>query len=50
MFLYDDIQKIKKMGLAKGGTLENAIVVDNEKIINEGGFKKSKRDLLIIKY
>ena len=26
--LYDDIQKIKKMGLAKGGSLDNAIVVD----------------------
>ncbi len=40
--LYDDIQKIKKMGLAKGGTLENAIVVDNEKIINEGGLRNQK--------
>ena len=26
--LYDDIEKIKKLGLAKGGSLDNAIVVD----------------------
>ena len=26
--LYEDIEKIKKMGLAKGGSLDNAIVVD----------------------
>ena len=25
--LYEDIEKIKKMGLAKGGSLDNAIVV-----------------------
>ena len=37
--LYKDIKKIKTMGLAKGGTLENAIVVDDEKIINEGGLR-----------
>ena len=28
--LYEDIQKIKKMGLAKGGNLDNAIVVDKD--------------------
>ena len=40
--LYEDIQKIKKMGLAKGGTLENAIVVDENKVINEGGLRNDK--------
>ncbi len=40
--LYDDIQKIKKMGLAKGGTLENAIVVDENKVINEDGLRNDK--------
>ena len=32
--LFNDIQKIKKMGLAKGGSLDNAIVVDNDKVLN----------------
>ncbi len=40
--LYEDIQKIKKMGLAKGGKLENAIVVDENKVINEGGLRNQK--------
>ena len=40
--LYEDIEKIKKIGLAKGWSLENAIVVNNEKIINEGGLRNDK--------
>tara|TARA_B100001057_G_scaffold432468_1_gene460618 strand:- start:3224 stop:4150 length:927 start_codon:yes stop_codon:yes gene_type:complete len=40
--LYEDIEKIKKFGLAKGGSLENAVVVDNEKVINEGGLRNEK--------
>ena len=40
--LYQDIQKIKKMGLAKGGSLENAIVVDESKIINKSGLRNDK--------
>ena len=40
--LYDDIQKIKKMGLAKGGSLDNAIVVDQNKVLNEGGLRNDK--------
>ena len=31
--------KKKKMGLAKGGTLENAVVVDDEKVINKNGLR-----------
>ena len=37
--LYDDIDKIKNMGLAKGGSLENAIVVKEDKILNEDGLR-----------
>ena len=40
--LFEDIQKIKKAGLAKGGSLENALVVGKEKIMNEGGLRNSK--------
>mgnify|MGYP001158938414 FL=1 len=40
--LYDDIEKIKKFGLAKGGSLENAVVVDGEKVLNEGGLRNEK--------
>ena len=40
--LYDDIQKIKKMGLAKGGSLDNAIVVDNDKVLNDEGLRNEK--------
>ena len=37
--LYEDIDKLKKMNLAKGGSLENAIVVNDEKIMNEEGLR-----------
>jgi UDP-3-O-[3-hydroxymyristoyl] N-acetylglucosamine deacetylase len=40
--LYEDIEKIKKAGLAKGGSLENAIVVDSNKVLNEGGLRNNK--------
>lgn len=40
--LYKDIEQIKKAGLAKGGSLENAIVVDDEKVLNEGGLRNEK--------
>jgi UDP-3-O-[3-hydroxymyristoyl] N-acetylglucosamine deacetylase len=40
--LYEDIEYIKKNGLAKGGSLENAIVVKNDKVLNEGGLRNSK--------
>ena len=33
--LFEDIEKLKKMNLAKGGSLENALVVKGDKIINE---------------
>ena len=37
--LYEDIENLKKNGFGKGGSLENAIVVDNKKILNEGGLR-----------
>ena len=40
--LYEDIEKLKGMGLAKGGNLENAIVVKDDKILNEGGLRNEK--------
>ena len=40
--LFEDIEKIKKIGLAKGGSLDNAIVVDRDKILNEGGLRSDK--------
>jgi len=40
--LFEDIEKIKKNGLAKGGSLENAVVVDGEKILNKKGLRNEK--------
>ena len=40
--LFEDIEMIKKNGLAKGGSLENAIVVKDEKILNEEGLRNNK--------
>jgi UDP-3-O-[3-hydroxymyristoyl] N-acetylglucosamine deacetylase len=40
--LYEDIEKIKKNGLAKGGSLENAIVVKNKEILNSDGLRNNK--------
>ena len=40
--LYEDIETIKKQGLAKGGSLENAIVVKGSNILNKEGLRNSK--------
>ena len=37
--LYEDIQKLKNLNLGKGGSLENAIVIKNDKILNEYGLR-----------
>ena len=37
--LYEDIDSIKRMGLAKGGSLDNAIVVQGNKILNDNGLR-----------
>ena len=39
--LYEDIEKLKKLNLGKGGSLENAIVIKNDKILNEGGLRNN---------
>jgi UDP-3-O-[3-hydroxymyristoyl] N-acetylglucosamine deacetylase len=40
--LFEDIEFIKKNGLAKGGSLNNAIVVKDEEILNPEGLRNSK--------
>ena len=40
--LYEDIEMIKKNGLAKGGSLDNAVVVKDEEILNSDGLRNSK--------
>jgi len=40
--LFEDIEMIRKNGLAKGGSLENAIVVKDNKILNDSGLRNSK--------
>jgi len=37
--LFEDIEKIKQSGLAKGGSLDNAIVVKDESILNNNGLR-----------
>ena len=37
--LYEDIEKLKKIGLGKGGSLENAIVVKEGAILNKDGLR-----------
>ncbi|MDA9149894.1 UDP-3-O-acyl-N-acetylglucosamine deacetylase [Candidatus Pelagibacter sp.] len=40
--LFDDIEKLKEMGLAQGGSLDNAIVVKENEILNEKGLRNKK--------
>ena len=40
--LFEDIELIKKKGLAKGGSLENAVVVKDNEILNPGGLRNDK--------
>ena len=37
--LYEDIEKLKKLNLGKGGSLDNAIVIKDNKVINQGGLR-----------
>tara|TARA_B110000014_G_scaffold262796_1_gene257658 strand:+ start:2959 stop:3879 length:921 start_codon:yes stop_codon:yes gene_type:complete len=37
--LYEDIDQIRSLGLAKGGSLDNAIVVKENRILNEDGLR-----------
>ena len=40
--LYEDVEKLKKMGLALGGSLDNAIVVKDGAVLNENGLRNKK--------
>ncbi len=40
--LFEDIEQIKKMGLAKGGSLDNAIVIKDKEILNPEGLRNDK--------
>ena len=40
--LFEDIELIKKNGLAKGGSLDNAIVVKDDEVLNPEGLRNSK--------
>ncbi len=37
--LFDDIEKLKKLNLGKGGSLDNAIVIKDDHILNSGGLR-----------
>ena len=40
--LFEDVKKLKEMGLAKGGSLDNAIVVKEKEVLNEKGLRNKK--------
>ena len=40
--LYEDIEKIRQNGLAKGGSLDNAVVVKGKEILNPDGLRNKK--------
>ena len=40
--LYEDIEKLKGMGLAQGGSLENAVVVRDKEVLNKDGLRNNK--------
>ncbi len=40
--LFEDIDKLKEIGLAKGGNLDNAVVVKNKEILNKSGLRNKK--------
>ncbi len=35
-----DVEMMKKMNLAKGGSLDNAVVLDEQNVLNEGGLRR----------
>ena len=37
--MFEDIEKIKQLGLGKGGSLENAVVVEDNKVLNKEGLR-----------
>ena len=40
--LYEDVEKLRAMGFAKGGSLENALVIKDDKLLNKEGLRNKK--------
>ncbi len=40
--LYEDIEKLRKKGFAKGGSLDNAVVVKDNNILNDNGLRNKR--------
>ena len=40
--LYEDVKKLKSMGFALGGSLDNAIVVQDKEVLNKDGLRNEK--------
>ena len=40
--VFEDVENFKRMNLAKGGSLENALVVKDNKVLNNGGLRNNK--------
>ena len=40
--LYEDLKKLEELGLGKGGSLDNAVVVKGEDVLNTDGLRNSK--------
>ena len=40
--LYEDVKKLQTMGFALGGSLDNAIVVQDDQVLNNGGLRNEK--------
>tara|TARA_B100000579_G_scaffold24062_1_gene16975 strand:+ start:115 stop:1035 length:921 start_codon:yes stop_codon:yes gene_type:complete len=40
--LFEDIEKLKNLGLGKGGSLQNALVVKNNSLMNKDGLRNEK--------
>jgi len=40
--LYEDVKKLQNMGFALGGSLDNAIVVKDNEVLNNGGLRNEK--------
>ena len=45
--LYEDVKKLQSMGLALGGSLDNAIVVKGNEVLNDSGLRKQQPHLVI---
>jgi UDP-3-O-[3-hydroxymyristoyl] N-acetylglucosamine deacetylase len=37
--LFEEIERMKAAGLARGGSLDNAVVIDGDRVMNEGGLR-----------